>query len=148
MRILILAALAAIAVAAIAHGANARAEERKTMASEDVALPGQGPWQRFIVKYRDDSAPGRDPAAVPERLLRTAEATGLAARAGAPALRWERRMGVRADLIVAEPALDRAQAQRLLRALAADPEVEYAEPDAPMQAGPGPEIRGPSIRGD
>ncbi|WP_024891264.1 hypothetical protein [Luteimonas huabeiensis] len=148
MRILILAALAAIVGATAASAADAPAEERKTMAPEDIALPGQGPWQRFIVKYRDDSAPGRDPAAVPERLRRTAEATGLASRAGAPALRWERRLGVRADLIVAEPALDRAQAQRLLRELAAEPDVQYAEPDAPMQAGPGPAIRGPSLRGD
>lgn len=52
----------------------------------------------------------------------------------APRLEWQRRLGVGADLFVASPPLGREQAQRLLDALAAEPDVEYAEPDALMQA--------------
>lgn len=94
------------------------------------ALPGQGPWQRFIIKFRPGSAPGRDPAAA-DGWLRRLDRTGGGV---APRLEWQRRLGVGADLFVASPPLGREQAQRLLDALAAEPDVEYAEPDALMQA--------------
>ena len=58
---------------------------------------------------------------------------------GNVALQWQRRMGVGADVVAASVPLDRAQAQRLLERLAADPDVEYAEVDGMMTIGPVPE---------
>lgn len=101
-----------------------------------VALEGDGPWQRFIVKFSDDSAPGRDSAAVQPRLDAAAKAVTTD---GNVALQWRRRMGVGADVVAASVPLDRAQAQRLLERLAADPDVEYAEVDGMMTIGPVPE---------
>ncbi|NZA26667.1 hypothetical protein H0E84_09740 [Luteimonas sp. SJ-92] len=116
----------------------AGAEE--TMAATVGELPGPGPYQRFIVKYRSDSAPGRDPRAVQSRLDRAVAASGLMlSDEDTPlALQWQRRLAVQADVLQAERPLDRAEARRLLEALAADPDVEYVEVDALMRAGPGP----------
>lgn len=92
-------------------------------------LPGDGPWQRFIVKFRPGSEPAREPDAARERVRRmdlgTGQGTGLA---------WVRRLGVGADLFVAAEPLQRDVAEQLLQALAADPDVEYAEAEMMMKA--------------
>jgi len=100
-----------------------------------AALPGQGPWQRFIIKFRAGSVPARDPEAAREWLQRD-RGSGMAGDGGGEALRlaWQRRLGVGADLVLADHALDRDEAGRLLEVLAAEPEVEYVEVDAMMQA--------------
>lgn len=103
---------------------------------QTVALEGDGPWQRFIVKFSGDSAPGRDAAAVQSRLDAAAKAIGAN---DAVTVQWQRRMGVGADVVVASEPLDRAHAQRLLERLEADPDVEYAEVDGMMGIGPVPE---------
>src|SRR5690606_126063 len=66
-----------------------------------IELPGKGPWQRFIIKYRGDSAPGREPQVVQARLE---QAAPVVAREGAPGLRlcWERRLGIGADVFEAD----------------------------------------------
>ncbi|WP_149195972.1 hypothetical protein [Luteimonas suaedae] len=103
-------------------------------------LPGLGPYQRFIVKYRGDSAPGRDPGAVQARLDRAAASSGLSTGGDVPsALAWQRRLGVQADVVKVDRPLDRDQAQRLMQRLADDPDVEYVEVDAMMGIDP---IRG------
>ncbi len=96
-------------------------------------LPGQGPWQRFIIRYRGDSGPGGDPRLVQARLDRSADTL---AREAAPnlGLCWLRRLGIGADVIRADRPLDRETARRLMETLAADPDVEYVEVDGVMRA--------------
>lgn len=103
---------------------------------------------RFIVKYRPETRAGRETAAVAAQVNRIASQAGLEDGTGAPLLRWERRLGVGADVVVSSRPLDAEAAQRLLQALNDDPDVEYAEPDGMMRRGPGPDVRGPEIRGD
>lgn len=118
--------------------AATRAHAGASQMSEKITpLPEQANYQRFIVKYRAGTGPAQDQTLVPARLA------GAAAQLGAtdaPVLRWERRLGVGADVFVSTPALDRARAQALLEALAADPEVQYVEVDAMMQIAPVPGV--------
>lgn len=99
-----------------------------------AALPGRGPWQRFIIRFRAGSAPERDPEAAQQWLQRRDHGAGAAGGRTPFRLEWQRRLGVGADLVVADRALDRSDAGWLLAALAAEPEVEYVEVDALMQA--------------
>lgn len=99
-------------------------------------LSGAGPFQRFIVRYRDGSGPAREQDQVPARLARTAAAAKLSPT---PALRWQRRLGVQADVFVVDRPLDREAAAALMRAFAADPDVEYVEVDRMMGIGPQPQ---------
>ncbi|MDR6991316.1 hypothetical protein [Luteimonas sp. 3794] len=104
--------------------------------------------QRFIVRYAPGSAPERDPALVAERISQSARAAGLADTSGMPGkVTWLRRLAVGADVVSIDPELDATQAQRLLDALNAEPDVQYAEPDGRMTIGPGPEMRmrGPAV---
>jgi len=95
--------------------------------------------QRFIVRYAPGTAPERDPGLVADRIAQTARAAGLVDAKGMPArVTWLRRLAVGADVVSVDPELDAAQAQRLLQALEAEPDVEYAEPDRRMMLGPGP----------
>ncbi|WP_143703868.1 MULTISPECIES: hypothetical protein [Luteimonas] len=104
------------------------------MATQQTALPADGSYQRFIVKYREASAPGRDPAAVQPRL-------DAAASTVAPVtLAWQRRMGVQADVFTTSVPLDADAAQELMQRLSDDPDVEYVEPDGRMGIGPGPAL--------
>ncbi|MGY0560068.1 hypothetical protein ACW7G2_05040 [Luteimonas sp. A277] len=101
-------------------------------------LDGDGPWQRFIIKYRPDSAPGQDPEKARARLESPdypASADGDVDRS-VPRLQWQRRLGVGADLFMTGQPLDRSDAQRLLEALAQDPEVQYVEAETMMHALP------------
>ncbi|TYT23158.1 hypothetical protein FZO89_18135 [Luteimonas viscosa] len=112
------------------------------MAPASFELTGEGPFQRFIVRYRADSEPGRDKAAVPARLERTAAA---AAVSPPPQLSWQRRLAVDADLFTAERPLDRQAAISLMRAFDDDPDVEYIEVDRMKGIDP---IRPMPMRGD
>ena len=134
-------------LAALCCGATVTAREHTAMAESDTAAAQQR-WHRFIVKYHAHTDAGRDAAAVAPRLERIAREAGLHTHGTQPALRWERRLGVGADVVVADPPLDHDTAQRLSRALAEDPDVEYAEPDGMMQRAPGPAQREPMMRGD
>ena len=100
-----------------------------------INLPGEGSWKRFIIKYRDRSQPGRDPRLVQARLE---QAATVVARDAASGLRlsWKNRLGIGADVFQADRLLDRAEAKRLMEILAADPDLEYVEVDALMQAYP------------
>ena len=88
-------------------------------------LPADSVFQRFIVKYRADTAPGRDVEVARERLAT------MQAQSGVP-LEWLRRLGVDADVIRAGRPLDRAEATALMDRFSADPEVEYIEVDGVM----------------
>jgi serine protease len=105
---------------------------------------GGGPFAQFIVKYRDDSAPLKQQGVVQTRLNQTAQRLqGVAGKGGAPTLTWKHRMGINADVFSVSPALDRAGAQRLMQAFAADPDVQFIEPDNHIALDP--IIRGPEV---
>lgn len=104
--------------------------------------------QRFIVRYVPGSAPEQDPTLVADRIAGNARGAGLMDATGMPRkVTWLRRLAVGADVVSIEPTLDAAQARRLLDALEADPDVEYAEPDSRMTIGPGTDMpmRGPTV---
>ena len=86
--------------------------------------------QQFIVKYRDGS-PARASSAVLQRKL---DAAARGSGATAPGLQHMRRLAVGADVVRVARKLDRAEAERLMRQLAADPDVEYVEVDRLLQA--------------
>lgn len=97
--------------------------------------------QRFIVRYVPGSAPERDPSLVADRIAQSAGAAGVVDAKGLPGkVTWLRRLAVGADVVSIDPALDAVQARRLLDALGAEPDIEYAEPDGHMTIGPGPAL--------
>ena len=106
-------------------------------------LQGDGPFQRFIVRYRDGSLPARDKDEVPVRLARTASEAELSP---APVLDWQRRLAAGGDVLKTDGPLDRAAAASLMQAFADDPDVEYIEVDRMMGIGPLPQA--PMREGD
>lgn len=118
-----------LAACAAPQGANAMPS------AQDTAAPAAG-QQRFIVKFREGSAPARSPEAARQRLESGSSAVGVP-------LQWQRRLGVQADLFFTARPLDAAEAEALMRRFRADPDVEYIEPDARMGVDP---IRGPEVR--
>lgn len=106
----------------------------ETPMASGFVLEGEGPFQRFIVRYRAGSAPAVDPAQVPARVARTVAAASVSP---GPELAWQRRLAVDADLLVAGRPLARHEAQALMEAFSADPDVEYIEVDGVMGIGPG-----------
>ena len=77
---------------------------------------------RFIVKYREGSAVHRDPSLLQRDLARMAKS------AGQP-VGHLRRLAVGADVISVPRALGKAGAAAFMRAMAANPDVEYIEVD-------------------
>lgn len=89
--------------------------------------------QRFIVKYRDGSAPVANTPALASS-LKTA-AAGIASSQGrALGLQQVRRLAVGSTVVRTDRALDQAESELLMRKLAADPNVEYVEVDQIMRA--------------
>ncbi|MDR6095664.1 S8 family peptidase [Stenotrophomonas sp. SORGH_AS_0321] len=88
--------------------------------------------KQFIVKFRDNSPPLATPSALASS-LKTA-ASGLSAAQGrALGLQQVRRLALGPTVVRADQALDAAQAELLMRKLAADPNVEYVEVDQIMR---------------
>ena len=96
-------------------------------------LQGDGPFQRFIVRYRDGSGAATDRQDAAARIGRTAGSAHLEPDVAAT---WQRRLAVQADLFTVDPPLTRAEASALMQAFADDPDVEYVEVDAMMGIGP------------
>jgi serine protease len=89
--------------------------------------------QRFIVKFRDGSAPVANTTALASS-LKTA-AAGIASSQGrALGLQQVRRLAVGSTVVRTDRALDQAESELLMRKLAADPNVEYVEVDQIMRA--------------
>jgi serine protease len=84
--------------------------------------------QRFIVKYKQDSRQLAGEAALQRTLGSAARALPVRAGKGV-GVQHLRRLAVGADVIRADAQLDRAEAETLMRKLAADPNVEYVEVD-------------------
>ncbi|MGO4777984.1 peptidase S8, partial [Lysobacter sp. 2RAB21] len=87
---------------------------------------------QFIVKYRSGSRARVEAASLNAALSRAAAAS---AAAGQPrlGLAHVRRMSLGADVIRADRRLDRVDALALMKRIAADPAVEYVEPDLMMR---------------
>ena len=101
------------------------------LSAERLDLSGLANGQqhdRFIVKYREGTAQRASTAAVATRLGGATRALA-SSRGGAPALTHLRRMAIGADVVRTDRKLDRAQAEALMRQIAADPNVEYVEVD-------------------
>ena len=116
------AVLASSAIAAPAFAAG-RVNLAGLQSSEKV--------QRFIVKYKDGSAPATN-ATTLQRTLSTAASTAGAGKA--LGVRSLRRTALGADVVRSDRALDRAEAESLMRQIAADANVEYVEVDKLNQA--------------
>src|SRR5688572_13017279 len=80
-------------------------------------------YDRFIVKYRDGSA---DAASMQRSLTTAATSAGAGRKLGVKHLR---RIATGADVVRADRKLDRAEAETLMRQIAADANVEYVEVD-------------------
>src|SRR5690606_28274464 len=93
-------------------------------------------FDQFIVNYRE-GAPGRtDPAArarsldaVARSMVAGSRALRSGAQPGGLRIAHQRRLAMQADVIRVSRALDRVDAETLMRQLAADPDVEYVEVD-------------------
>lgn len=118
-----------LAACAAPQGANAM----PTASNASQQSAGQ---QRFIVKYRDGSAPARSAEAAKARLDAMPAVDGVQ-------LQWQRRLGVQADLFFTDRPLDANEAETLMQRFRADPDVEYIEADSMMGIDP---IRGPEVR--
>jgi serine protease len=102
----------------------------------DVQLSGLASaptHQRFIVKYKDGSTDVANPTALASSLKAAASAVP-AAQGRALGLQKLRTLAVGPTVVKADRPLDTAEAELLMRRLAADPNVEYVEVDQLMRA--------------
>lgn len=111
------------AAIAVACSFSAGAVDGKTGAG---AAPQQ--FDRFIVKYREGSAPSGDAAALSASLANASRAVPAVA-GRAVGMEQLRRLAVGADVVRTDRKLDRVEADVLMQQIAADPAVEYVEID-------------------
>ena len=90
-------------------------------------LSNNQPVDGFIVTYREGSA-SKASALNQQRALNQA-ASKVFGRTKPLTLKRERTLGIGAELVVANRALDRVDAETLMRQIAVDPDVEYIEPN-------------------
>ncbi|ATE73073.1 S8 family peptidase [Lysobacter capsici] len=106
-------------------------------AAERINLSGLQTAQkfdRFIVKYSNNSVERSSAANVQKALNAAASSTaGKTRGAAAFGLSHLRRTAIGADVVRSDRALDRSQAESLMRQIAADPNVEYVEVDVLRQ---------------
>ncbi|ASL42776.1 Extracellular basic protease [Burkholderia sp. AD24] len=86
---------------------------------------------RFIVKYKTGTVESGATSAVRSRLDQMSST--LPAKA-----HHTRRMGIGSDVITTEHKLNATQAKKFMQAIAADPNVEYVEPDTVATTGSSP----------
>ncbi|MFD0726510.1 S8 family peptidase [Lysobacter brunescens] len=89
-------------------------------------------FDQFIVKYRSGTAERNSSAAIDRGLQRATQGIARSKAGQAVALKHFRRMSLGADVIRANRALGRSDAEALMRRIAADPNVEYVEVDVRM----------------
>ncbi|QCO68251.1 peptidase S8 [Luteimonas yindakuii] len=124
MRVLVIATATALSTLAV----PALAAERLDLGG----LQSSALHDRFIVKYREGSDAQSGSAALQRQLQAAARA--VPARQGVPlTVRALRRTGTGAEVVTTGRKLDRAEAEMLMRQIAADPAVEYVEVDQLLQ---------------
>ncbi len=124
-RIRLLSAAIAISLATIA--VPAAAQGRVDLSP----LQSGQTYDRFIVKYRDGSAPDTQAT---ERARALGRAVGAGVGGRPLDVAYLRRMSVGGDVIRASRKLDHVEAAQLMRQLANNPDVEYVEVDQLMKA--------------
>jgi serine protease len=125
----VLAVATAMALSSMVAGVAVAAERIHLDGLQSAELHDQ-----FIVKYRDGSDAHRDQVVRDARLRQAARAIPAQGSQRALSVHHLRRMGTGAEVIRASRKLDRAEAESLMRQLAADPSVEYVEVDQIMKA--------------
>ena len=116
--------------AAIALGLAAAAVPAAAQGRVDLSpLQSGETYDRFIVKYRDGSAPDTDPV---ERARAMGRAVGPGVGGKPIDVGHLRRISVGGDVIKASRKLDHVEAAQLMRQLANNPDVEYVEVDQLM----------------
>ncbi len=125
MRLHVLATATAIAISSLCV-VPAISAERVNLSGLQSA--DQQTFDRFIVKYRDGSGQRASTAQL-QNSLNSAARVLPAGKGGAVALQHVRRLAVQADVVKSDRKLDRADAESLMRQIAADPNVEYVEID-------------------
>jgi serine protease len=121
MRLHALAVATAAVISAVSLSASAAGH------ADTRALKPAGQYDRFIVKFREGSVQRADAATLQTTLQQAARAVPAKGRAlGVDRLR---RLAVGAEVIRTDRKLDSAEAESLMRQLAADPNVEYVEVD-------------------
>ena len=116
----------AAATALVLASTSAFAADRVNMSG----LQSSPTHDRFIVKYRDGSAPQTSDASLDAALNRAATAARGDKALGLQRLR---RIATGAEVVRSNRKLDRVEAETLMRQIAADPNVEYVEIDQLMQ---------------
>lgn len=122
-RALVLASLSALGlVTSDVSAAPALSGAFGALVHADAVTDGDS-YTRFIVKYRNDTPAGLSIAGANANIDATAGRVGRG-------LSHVRRLAIGADLVeVSGAAMASAEAQRFMRDLADDPNVEYVEPD-------------------
>ncbi len=92
-----------------------------------TGLSNNEPVDGFIVTYREGSA-SKSSALNQQRALNQA-ASRVFGRTKPLTLKRERTLGIGSELVVANRALDRVDAESLMRQIAVNPDVEYIEPN-------------------
>jgi len=129
-RVHALAAATALVLASTVAG-SAFAAERVNLSGLQTAAK----FDRFIVKYRDGSVERSSTASVQSALSTAATASaGKVKGKAALGLKHLRRTAIGADVVRADRALDRAEAESLMRQIAADPNVDFVEVDVRRHA--------------
>jgi len=131
------AAILALAIAAaLSPQADAATLAKKTRLPAATRAQVQAPIDRFIVKYRDgsrqraDSTLALDSVRVALRGSGIAGSTATARSAATLQVQRLRRLGQGGELVRTTRPLERAEADRFLAQLRADPQVLYAQPDS------------------
>lgn len=125
LRLHSLAAATVVALSALS-AAPAMAAGRVNLSG--LQSPEQHSFDRFIVKYIDNSTPQTSTAALTQSLSTAARAVP-SAQGRALGMQRLRRTAVGSDVVVANRKLDRVEAETLMRQIAADPNVDYVEVD-------------------
>ncbi|SFL28298.1 S8 family serine peptidase [Lysobacter sp. cf310] len=129
LRVHVLAAATAVALAALAAPAFA--------GQAYVAdLKADGQYGRFMIKYKNSSAPTTSTAALASSLNTAASRTLMPAgsKGKRVGLKHLRRMALGADVITSDTTLNGDEAAALIRQLAADPNVEWVQSDFVVHA--------------
>jgi serine protease len=101
-----------------------------------AALKAGQNYDRFIVKYRNNNAAAASTATLASSLNAAAGRALSASRAGGKplALKHLRRLALGANVVLSDRRLNRDESESLMRQIAADPSVEYVEPDLIMHS--------------
>lgn len=113
-------------VAASANGSSMDSAQMSSAINEN-SLALDSLTDRFIVKYKDGTTERKAPSTIQSKFDRQ--------RGTFPAkVRHLHRMGIGADVVTTDRKLNANEAKAFMRAIAADPDVEYVESDTIMSA--------------